>query len=81
MVAAVKEICIFVMIAQAVMFFVPSNSYMKYVRILVGVMMILKITEPVFGLFLDEEREKEISRQIMLFSQEINIADERIEIE
>lgn len=81
MVAAVKEICIFVMIAQAVMFFVPSNSYMKYVRILVGVMMILKITEPVFGLFLDEEREKEISRQIMLFSQEMNIADERIEIE
>ena len=60
MVAAVKEICIFVMIAQAVMFFVPSNSYMKYVRILVGVMMILKITEPVFGLFLDEERENAV---------------------
>ena len=41
MVEAIKEICIFVIIAQAVMFFVPGNAYMKYVRILVGILMIL----------------------------------------
>ncbi len=87
MVGAVKEICIFVIIAQAVMFFVPGTSYMKYVRILVGILMILKITEPLFGLFLDEEKEREISERIALLEQnmelnavELKIEDNRTEI-
>ncbi len=81
MVGAVKEICIFVIIAQAVMFFVPGTSYMKYVRILVGILMILKITEPLFGLFLDEEKEREISERIALLEQnmELNAAELKIE--
>lgn len=73
MVAAIKEICIFVIIAQAIMFFVPDNSYMKYVRVLVGIMMILKITEPIFGLFLDEEKEQEIADRILLLEQNMNL--------
>lgn len=73
MVGAIKEICIFVIIAQAIMFFVPGNSYMKYVRILVGILMILKITEPVFDLFLDGEKEKEISEGIMRLEQNIDL--------
>lgn len=81
MVAAVKEICIFVIIAQAVMFFAPENSYMKYVRILVGIIMILKITGPVFDLFLDEESEKEINRQIMMLKQEMSREGEALEVE
>lgn len=87
MVGAIKEICIFVIIAQAIMFFVPGNSYMKYVRILVGILMILKITEPIFGLFLDEEKEKEISEGIALLEQKIerntgglDVKDNRMEI-
>lgn len=87
MVGAIKEICIFVIIAQAIMFFVPGNSYMKYVRILVGILMILKITEPIFGLFLDEEKEKEISEEIALLEQKIernagglDVKDNRMEI-
>lgn len=81
MVAAIKEICIFVIIAQAIMFFVPGNAYMKYVRVLVGIMMILKITEPIFGLFLDEEKEREIAERILLLEQNIDIESEALEAE
>lgn len=80
MVAVMKEICIFVMIAQAVMFFVPGDSYMKYVRILVGILMILKITEPVLGLILDEEKEKEISERIWRLEQEIDLKSNELEL-
>ena len=80
MVEAIKEICIFVIIAQAVMFFVPGNAYMKYVRILVGILMILKITEPVFGLLLDKEKEKEISEGIAFLEQNIELNAAKLEI-
>jgi len=73
-------ICIFVIIAQAVMFFVPGNAYMKYVRILVGILMILKITEPVFGLLLDKEKEKEISEGIAFLEQNIELNAAKLEI-
>ncbi len=79
MVAAMKEICIFVIIAQAIMFFVPGNAYMKYVRVLVGIMMILKITEPIFGLFLDEEKEWEITERILLLEQNMDIENDALE--
>lgn len=81
MVAAIKEICIFVIIAQAIMFFVPDNSYMKYVRVLVGIMMILKITEPILGLFLDEEKEQEIAEQILLLEQNMDLNSDAFEVE
>lgn len=81
MIAAIKEICIFVIIAQAVMFFVPGNSYMKYVRVLVGIMMILKITEPIFGLFLDEEKEQEIRERILELEENIDLSSEGFETE
>ncbi len=81
MVAAIKEICIFVIIAQAIMFFVPGNSYMRYVRILVGIMMILKITEPIFGLFLDEEKEQEIRERVLLLEQNIDLGSSTFEVE
>lgn len=61
MIASMKEICIFMIIAQAVLFFVPGNTYVKYVRVLVGIMMILQITRPLIRLFTDEEKRQEIS--------------------
>lgn len=79
MVTAMKEICIFVIIAQAILFFVPGNAYMKYVRVLVGIMMILKITEPIFGLFLDEEKEWEIAERILLIEQNMDIENDALE--
>ena len=60
MISAIRDICIFMIIAQTILYFVPGDSYMKYVRVLVGIMMILKITEPIFGFFLDEGQRQEL---------------------
>ena len=60
MILAMKEICIFMLIAQAILFFVPGGTYMKYVRILVGILMILRVTEPLLDFFADEDIGKEI---------------------
>ena len=46
MITVIKDICIFMMIAQTLLLMVPGNSYMKYVRILVGIMMILFVCRP-----------------------------------
>ncbi len=79
MFSAIKEICIFVLAAQAVLLFVPGDSYMKYVRILVGIMMILKITEPIFGLFLDEEKQQEIRDRVSLLVQSMEVGGRELE--
>lgn len=87
MVSAVREICIFMVIAQAVMFFVPSDSYMKYVRILVGILMILKFTEPILIFLADEEAGQKISDRMQALwegmdqeGQELSIEDGSIGI-
>lgn len=64
MIHAIKEICIFMLIAQAILFFVPEGTYMKYVRILVGILVILRITEPLLEIFLDENTGKEIQERM-----------------
>ena len=64
MVSIVKEICIFMIVAQAVLFFVPGSVYVKYVRVLVGIMSIMGITGPLFGLFLSEDKKLEIGQKI-----------------
>ena len=61
---AIKEICIFMLIAQAVLFFVPGGTYVKYVRILIGILMILWITEPLLDFFADEKTGKEIQERM-----------------
>lgn len=64
MILAIKEICIFMLVAQAILFFVPGGTYMKYVRILVGILMILRITEPLLYFFTDENTGKEIQKRM-----------------
>ena len=64
MILAMKEICIFMLIAQAILFFVPGGTYMKYVRILVGILMILRVTEPLLDFFADEDIRKEIQKRM-----------------
>lgn len=61
---AIKEICIFMLIAQAILFFVPGGTYVKYVRILIGILMILWITEPLLDFFADEKTGKEIQERV-----------------
>lgn len=81
MVGVIKEICIFMIISQAVLFFVPGQSYVKYVRVLVGIIMILRITEPVFGLVLNEEKQKEISNGIWKLEERILLESKKIQME
>jgi len=47
----IKEIGIFVVIAQAILYFVPGEHYTKYVKVLVGLMIIAKILIPVVTFF------------------------------
>ena len=83
MVDAVKEVCIFMIIAQAILFFVPGSTYMKYVRVLVGIIMIIRIMEPVLGLFPGEEIRQAIAmleNSIRSESPGVEIQDQETEI-
>lgn len=81
MISAIKEICIFMIIAQAILFFVPGTSYGKYVRLLVGMMLILRITEPLFGIFLSEEKQLEIRERISDLEQIIHRQEAELVLE
>ncbi len=81
MVSIIKNICIFMIIAQAVLFFVPDGAYMKYVRILVGIFIILRITEPLFGFLMDEDREEEMKERIREWEAGIEYESYDLEIE
>lgn len=81
MIAVMKEICIFMLIAQAVLYFVPGTSYVKYVRVLVGIMLILRIAEPLFGLFLEEEEKLILEERIKEIQEEIRKSQPQIEIQ
>ena len=71
MVSIIREMCIFMIIAQAILFFVPGSAYVKYVRVLVGIMLIMGITGPLFGLFMDEEKKQDIRRRVEALEESI----------
>lgn len=81
MIAVIKEICIFMMIAQAILFFVPGSSYGKYVRLLVGVMLILRLIEPLFGLMIKDEKQLEMKERIQELEQAIHAESREIKLE
>ena len=87
MVAVIREMCIFMIVAQAILFFVPGNVYVKYVRVLVGIMMIMGITGPLFGLFMNEEKKQDIRRRVEALEESIHakegsftVPDNRLEV-
>ncbi|MBD5549077.1 MAG: hypothetical protein HDQ97_17105 [Lachnospiraceae bacterium] len=77
MVGVIKEICIYIIIAQAILFFVPGKTYVKYVRILVGIIMILRMTEPIFALVLSDDRQQEIRKEIQMLEDKIDMESEK----
>lgn len=81
MISAIRDICIFMIIAQTILYFVPGDTYMKYVRVLVGIMMILKITEPIFGLFLDEGKRQEIKNTVDTLKKAVEESRGELQIE
>lgn len=70
MLETVKEIGIFVIIAQSILCFVPKEIYTKYVKVLIGIMIIAKISNPVFSL-LSWETWEEITFQGELSEEEL----------
>lgn len=47
----IKEIGIFIVIAQALVYFVPGEAYAKYVKVVIGIIMIARLTAPMLSLF------------------------------
>lgn len=78
MLAIIKEIGIFIVIAQAILYFTPSETYVKYIKIIIGIMMIAKIAQPLLAL-VTEEKWQEIENQVTFFSQEFDITEETAE--
>lgn len=64
LILAMKEICIFMLIAQAILFFVPGGTYTKYVRILAGVLIIFRITEPLLEFFAGEDVGRQMQERM-----------------
>ena len=81
MVSPIKDICIFMITVQAVMYFAPGGSYEKYIKILIGILMILRITEPVLGFFMDGEAKMEIQRRAMALQEELKVREWEVELE
>lgn len=78
MLVMIKEIGIFVVVAQAILYFVPQEAYAKYVKVLIGLMIIAKIVFPIFSL-LSPELWEEISFQGRILEGEILSQQELIE--
>lgn len=70
MIEMIKEIGIFIVIAQAVLYFVPSENYVKYVKVIVGILMIVKIAGPILS-FEAEEVLAEIMESGNTFARQL----------
>ena len=66
----IGQIGVFMICAQAVVHFRPKEAYGKYLRLLLGVMVLVQIFSPMYGLFLDREGEK-LTGSIREFQQEM----------
>lgn len=70
MISLIKNVCIFMIIAQAVLLLVPGSSYMKYVKVLIGILMVLMISGPVL-LWIQGEEGVEIDRVLEDLEEEM----------
>ena len=46
MLKVIKEIGIFIVIAQAILYLVPGENYVKYVKVIIGIIIIAQIARP-----------------------------------
>ncbi|MBD5500440.1 MAG: stage III sporulation protein AF [Lachnospiraceae bacterium] len=76
MIEIIKEIGIFIVIAQSVLYFVPGQTYAKYVKVIIGIIMIAKMTQPVLTLITGDEWEKIMEQTAVICdTQEFDTAD------
>ncbi|MBD5393853.1 MAG: hypothetical protein HDR23_02705 [Lachnospiraceae bacterium] len=64
MVEIIKDVGIFIVIAQALLYFVPGPAYSKYVKVIIGIVMIAKMAQPVLAIMVGEEWEEILSRSM-----------------
>lgn len=64
MIELIREIGIFIVIAQAVLYFVPGETYAKYVKVIIGILMIAKTMQPVLAFATGDEWEEILERPI-----------------
>lgn len=77
---AVKQIGIFMICAQAILHFKPSEKYEKYLKLLISVMVLVQILVPIVNFFSGMDTEIFYSRMETI-QAEINREMEQLEIE
>lgn len=69
LVELIKRIGIFMLAAQAVIHFAPSQKYEKYMKLIVGIMILLQFLTPVYRIF--TETEVDFGERILDMEQEL----------
>ena len=75
MLEAMKNACIFLLIAQILMVLVPEEAYAKYVRVLVSLIMILKITQPLLSLVSGNETREVMQSNVEQLCVELSVRE------
>lgn len=71
----IKNVCIFMIIVQAILLLVPGNNYMKYVKLLVEILMILMISKPVL-MWIQGEEGTEIGKILKELEEGMPVQEE-----
>ncbi len=75
MLEAMKNACIFLLIAQILMVLVPEEAYAKYVRVLVSLILILKITQPLLALVSGREAREVMQSNVEQLCVELSVRE------
>ena len=75
MLEAIKNACIFLLIAQILMVLVPEEAYAKYVRVLVSLILILKITQPLLALISGREARDTMQANVESLCMELSVRE------
>lgn len=75
MLEAMKNVCIFLLIAQTLMVLVPEEAYAKYVRVLVSLILILKITQPLLSLVSDNAVREVMQSNVERLCAEMSVRE------
>lgn len=75
MLEAMKNACIFLLIAQILMVLVPEEAYAKYVRVLVSLILILKITQPLLSLVSGREAREVMQSNVEQLCVELSVRE------
>ena len=70
-----KNACIFLLIAQILMVLVPEEAYAKYVRVLVSLILILKITQPLLALVSGREAREVMQSNVEQLCVELSVRE------